>query len=580
MSARSALNFVLKLSHACVVRSMDHDIVEEPGAGNGIGLDLLINPKKKMSRDAMSNISSDSNKERNIIVEPPRLDNIHKAGSVASSGGGGKKKGSYFEDDDGAASAKASDVMSRHSGRSNRSRMSNVHRRVQQHSSRRAHGGGARSERGSPSEYGSNVFGLPRRYGGAEDDDGDHHDADGSYAEEEERSGWGGGGGMGSKASHRGHPAPRSQGSERSGYSAPRTSSALSKQFRPRTRYMTEEETIIAKQDLLAQFDRLESKGYHLPRQYTMSTPLEDMKAEMERIKKVRALDSSVQFQRNILITCVTGLEYLNEQFDPLDVRLSGWSANVNDSMMDYDEVFEELHEMYGGKTKMDPKVKLMFMLGGSAVMQHMNNKMSSVEQDGGYAGRKNSTQQPARRRGGGGGGLMGMLGGLGSMFGFGGGGSGGGRDDDFSDDSPASAPAPARTGAAHTQQSAPPPQREMRGPSNVDDLLKDLQRNAFQPDDSERIEVVSNAGTEESDIEELRDEGGGRNRLDGLFGDSNGVEKDKAEQQQQQQMAQTQQATATATGTNNNGVKAPARGRGAAAGRAGGGRGRKTLTV
>jgi hypothetical protein len=44
--------------------------------------------------------------------------------------------------------------------------------------------------------------------------------------------------------------------------------------------------------------------------------------------------------------------------------------------MEDYDDVFGELHEKYGGKTKMAPEIKLLFMLGGSAAMLHMTNTM------------------------------------------------------------------------------------------------------------------------------------------------------------------------------------------------------------
>mgnify|MGYP001350792239 CR=1 FL=1 len=40
------------------------------------------------------------------------------------------------------------------------------------------------------------------------------------------------------------------------------------------------------------------------------------------------------------------------------------------------DEIFAELHEKYQSKAKMAPELKLLFMLGGSAVMVHMTNTM------------------------------------------------------------------------------------------------------------------------------------------------------------------------------------------------------------
>ena len=47
-----------------------------------------------------------------------------------------------------------------------------------------------------------------------------------------------------------------------------------------------------------------------------------------------------------------------------------------NENIDEYDDVFGELHEKYGGKAKMAPELKLLFMLGGSAAMLHMTNTM------------------------------------------------------------------------------------------------------------------------------------------------------------------------------------------------------------
>jgi hypothetical protein len=44
-----------------------------------------------------------------------------------------------------------------------------------------------------------------------------------------------------------------------------------------------------------------------------------------------------------MLIACVTGLEFLNDKFDPFDLELNGWSQNMMENVDDYDGVFEEL---------------------------------------------------------------------------------------------------------------------------------------------------------------------------------------------------------------------------------------------
>jgi hypothetical protein len=77
-----------------------------------------------------------------------------------------------------------------------------------------------------------------------------------------------------------------------------------------------------------------------------------------------------------MLMACVTGLEFLNNRFDPFSVQLDGWGESVNENINDYDEIFEELNEKYGGGGDMAPELRLLFTLAGSAFMFHLSNTM------------------------------------------------------------------------------------------------------------------------------------------------------------------------------------------------------------
>jgi hypothetical protein len=46
------------------------------------------------------------------------------------------------------------------------------------------------------------------------------------------------------------------------------------------------------------------------------------------------------------------------------------------ESVDDYDNVFEKLHEKYGGKGEVSPEIELLLMLGGSAFMFHLTNTL------------------------------------------------------------------------------------------------------------------------------------------------------------------------------------------------------------
>ena len=144
----------------------------------------------------------------------------------------------------------------------------------------------------------------------------------------------------------------------------------------PEAPKLSHEEVLREKLSYLRKLEALEKKGIALTKKYSMESPLAEMKGEYEMIKADKEKQNSVKFQQKILLAFVSGLEFLNNKFDPFDLKLDGWSEAVNENVDEYDDVFGELHEKYGGKTKMAPELKLLFMLGGSAAMLHMTNTM------------------------------------------------------------------------------------------------------------------------------------------------------------------------------------------------------------
>ena len=100
------------------------------------------------------------------------------------------------------------------------------------------------------------------------------------------------------------------------------------------------------------------------------------MKEEYSRLKNQRDVENSIKFQRKTMLAFASGVEFLNSKFDPFDVKLDGWSESLHENLSDYDDVFEELHEKYKAKTNIAPELKLLMMLGGSAVMFHMTNSL------------------------------------------------------------------------------------------------------------------------------------------------------------------------------------------------------------
>ena len=131
------------------------------------------------------------------------------------------------------------------------------------------------------------------------------------------------------------------------------------------------------KREIIYQLDRLESKGFKIPFKFNMNSEIEEMRIEYNRIIREKELDGSVRFQQKMLMAFISGTEYLNSRYDPLSIRLDGWSEQVNENINDYDDIFEELHYKYkaSGK-KMAPELRLFLSLSGSAFMFHLTSRM------------------------------------------------------------------------------------------------------------------------------------------------------------------------------------------------------------
>jgi hypothetical protein len=139
---------------------------------------------------------------------------------------------------------------------------------------------------------------------------------------------------------------------------------------------MSKDEVLREKFKFLRKLEALEKKGVELSKKYSMDSPLQEMQGEYETIMEEKAKQNSVKFQGNMLMAMINGIEFLNGKFDPFDVKLDGWSEQVQENVTDYDDIFGELYEKYKSKASMAPELKLLFQLGGSAMMVHMTNTM------------------------------------------------------------------------------------------------------------------------------------------------------------------------------------------------------------
>ena len=139
---------------------------------------------------------------------------------------------------------------------------------------------------------------------------------------------------------------------------------------------LSKDELLREKFKFLRKLEALEKKGVELTKKYNMDSDLAEMQGEYEMIMEEKTKQNSVKFQGNMMMAVINGIEFLNNRFDPFDIKIDGWGEQINENINDYDDVFGELYEKYKSKATLAPELKLMFQLGGSAMMVHMTNTM------------------------------------------------------------------------------------------------------------------------------------------------------------------------------------------------------------
>lgn len=133
----------------------------------------------------------------------------------------------------------------------------------------------------------------------------------------------------------------------------------------------------IRKIELLRIFTELKRQGYVISQDYNMKSSLTTMEQEYEILKSSKMKNQALKLSQGFLINAVQTLEFLNTKFDPIGVDLIGFSEVVSLGIDDYNEVLDELYEKYKkyGR-KVEPEIKLILMLGGSAASFHASKTL------------------------------------------------------------------------------------------------------------------------------------------------------------------------------------------------------------
>jgi hypothetical protein len=126
--------------------------------------------------------------------------------------------------------------------------------------------------------------------------------------------------------------------------------------------------------DIICKLERMRKRGMKNIRQFSLYSNITEMRSELARVTREVGLESSLKFQKKMLIALVSGLELANKRFNPLDLHLDGFSEHTMENIGDYTSIFEQLYFKYRSSLSTPPEIQLLMTLGSSMFMFHLSN--------------------------------------------------------------------------------------------------------------------------------------------------------------------------------------------------------------
>ena len=145
-------------------------------------------------------------------------------------------------------------------------------------------------------------------------------------------------------------------------------------------RDLTKEELRRKKLDFLRKFIDLRNAGVEISKNYGMHSDLSEMEDEYNLHVSIRSKSNALNIISHLMVGVVSGLETLNDNYNPFDIKLSGLSRKINDDMTHYYDVLGEIYEKYNSPGKsIAPELKLLMMIGGAALQLQMGKLIPNM---------------------------------------------------------------------------------------------------------------------------------------------------------------------------------------------------------
>jgi len=115
-------------------------------------------------------------------------------------------------------------------------------------------------------------------------------------------------------------------------------------------------------------------------KRFTLDSSLDEMKVELDFIKREKAMDQTIKQFCEWYITGMSALEWSSKNVSIMKafgLQLDGLSESAQMNVADMEDDFEELYELYGEKLKMHPLVRIPIRTCMMVYMVHLTNQMA-----------------------------------------------------------------------------------------------------------------------------------------------------------------------------------------------------------
>jgi hypothetical protein len=145
------------------------------------------------------------------------------------------------------------------------------------------------------------------------------------------------------------------------------------------SRRMNDENLLKEKYEMLRKFERLQKSGVPVRKRFTLDSPLEEMRIELDHMRREKAADQTIKQFCDWYITGMSAVEWGSKNvamMKAFGLNLEGLSESAQMNVGDLEEDFEELYDLYGDKLKMHPLVRIPIRTCMMVYMVHFTNQM------------------------------------------------------------------------------------------------------------------------------------------------------------------------------------------------------------